>query len=57
MFVPTDKKQHPSGKQVYLFGRVFVFVDQTLVYAYDPAEGDWMPVGVEDLVEMAQRKK
>eukprot|EP00698_Gefionella_okellyi_P005790 TRINITY_DN15243_c0_g1_i1.p1 TRINITY_DN15243_c0_g1~~TRINITY_DN15243_c0_g1_i1.p1 ORF type:complete len:834 (-),score=217.77 TRINITY_DN15243_c0_g1_i1:33-2465(-) len=51
-FLPTDKRRHPSGKQVFQCGKAFIFIDQTLVYIWD--NGDWRPTSVDNLMEVAR---
>jgi len=53
LFLPKAGRQE-SGKQVYTFGKVSVYMDNRLVYAQQ--EGAWKPIALDDLVAKAKKK-
>ena len=54
LFLPKVGKQE-KGKQVYTFGKISVFLDNRLVYAM--SAGEWAPIALDELLEVAKAKK
>lgn len=54
LFLPKVGKQE-KGKQVYTFGKISVYLDNRLVYAL--SGGEWSPMALNDLLEVAKKKK
>ncbi|CAM9981051.1 unnamed protein product [Discosporangium mesarthrocarpum] len=56
-FLPKPGRQH-EGKQMYSFGGVSVFLDQSVVFAEaPPGSGNWSPLGLEDLLDYARKRR
>ena len=47
LMLPKPGKQQ-SGKQVYSFGKVSIYLDNRIVYAL--SGGDWKPIPLEELL-------
>jgi len=54
VLMPT-KAQHDSGKAIYTFGKVKVYLDNSVVFWLNGE--DWAPIGLDDLVELAKVKQ
>lgn len=53
LFMPNPRRHHPGGKQVHSFGKVDVVLDRDVLYALKA--GQWVPVSVEELLDMARK--
>jgi len=50
LFVPT--KRTFDSKVVYSFGKASIYIDKNLLYCQK--QGKWIPIGIENLLEIAQ---
>jgi len=55
VLMPT-KLQHDSGKAVFAFGpKLKVYLDNSVVFYHDD-DGDWKPIALDDIAELAHSK-
>ncbi|KAL3077180.1 hypothetical protein niasHS_013169 [Heterodera schachtii] len=52
-FFPQRSK-FQDGKQVYMFGIHSIYIDGTLLFQYNPPRRQWLPVSLNQLVEMSK---
>jgi len=50
VFVPVPNRTQ-EGKQVYRFGRVQIYIDRSVIFAFN--SGMWSPVSLNTLVDLA----
>ena len=56
MFLPKKGRQH-DGKQLYSFGGVSIFLDQSVAFTEMPrGSGQWSPLGLEELLTLTGNK-
>ena len=53
LFMPVPNRTW-EAKQVYRFGRVFVYLDRGVIFLQDPQTMQWMPVSLQTLVDRAR---
>ena len=46
--IPTSKRH--EGKQVYNFGKHQIFIDQQVLFKYQPSTNQWVPVSLDSLI-------
>lgn len=56
MFLPKKGRQH-EGKQIYSFGGVSIYLDQSVAFTEMPrGSGRWSPLGLEELLALTGMK-
>lgn len=53
LFLPDPRKAKQRGKTVYRFGKIYLVIDQGVIYAQHDASKEYLPISLEKLLQLA----